>query len=92
MLRFTKEASEEQKKALFEGLTRLPHVIPQIKRYEFGPDLGLGDGNPDAALVADFDSEDDWRSYNSHPAHQVVVNELLAPIASEAIRVQYLVD
>ena len=92
MLRFTKEATEEQKKALYAGLARLPHVIPQIKRYEFGPDLGLGDGNPDAALVADFASEDGWRVYNSHPAHQIVVNELLAPIAGEAIRVQYLVD
>ena len=92
MLRFAKEATEEQKKAMFEGLARLPHVIPQIERYEFGPDLGLGDGNPDAALVADFDSEEDWRAYQAHPAHQVVVNELVAPIASEAIRVQYLVD
>lgn len=92
MLRFTKESTEEQKKALFEGLARLPHVIPQIKRYEFGPDLGLGDGNPDAALVADFDSEEGWRAYSAHPAHQVVVNDLLAPIAREAIRVQYLVD
>ena len=92
MLRLTKEATEEQKKAMFEGLARLPHVIPQIKRYEFGPDLGLGDGNPDMALIADFDSEDGWRAYNSHPAHQVVLNELVAPIASEAIRVQYLVD
>ena len=92
MLRFAKESTEEQKKALLEGLARLPHVIPEIKRYEFGPDLGLGDDNPDMALVADFDSEEDWRSYNTHPAHQVVVNELVAPIASEAIRVQYLVD
>lgn len=92
MLRFTKDSTEEQRKALFEGLARLPHVIPQIKRYEFGPDLGLGDSNPDMALVADFDSEEDWRAYNSHPAHQVVVNELVAPIATEAIRVQYQVD
>jgi hypothetical protein len=92
MLRFTRESTEEQKRAFFEGLATLPLVIPQIKRYEFGPDLGLGDGNPDAALVADFESEKDWRSYNSHPAHQALVNDLLAPIAGEVIRVQYLVD
>ncbi len=92
MLRFTRESTEEQKKALFKGMAKLPDVIPQIRRYEFGADLGLGDANPDMALVADFDSEEDWRSYNTHPAHQVVLNELIAPITQEAIRVQYLVD
>lgn len=92
MIRFTKESTEDQRKSMIRGLARLPRVIPQIKRYEFGTDLGLGDGNPDMALVADFDSEEDWRSYNSHPAHQVVLNELVAPITKEAIRVQYLVE
>ncbi len=92
MLRFTRESTEEQKKALFKGMAKLPDVIPQIRRYEFGADLGLGDANPDMALVADFDSEEDWRSYNTHPAHHVVLNELIAPITQEAIRVQYLVD
>lgn len=92
MLRFTKEATDEQKRAMLDGLAKLPEVIGVIRRYEFGPDLGLTDGNPDVALVADFDSEDDWRTYQSHPAHQVVLNELVAPITREAIRVQYLVD
>lgn len=89
MLRFTREATDEQRQALYDGLAKLPDVIPQIKRYEFGPDLGLGDTNPDMALVADFDSEEDWRTYTEHPTHQVVVNDLVAPITKEAIRVQY---
>lgn len=92
MIRFTSEATDEQKRALLSGLARLPEIIDVIRRYEFGPDLGLGDGNPDMALIADFDSEDDWQAYQRHPAHQVVVNDLLAPIVKEAIRVQYVVD
>lgn len=92
MIRFTKEASKEEKKALFDGLAQLPKVIDVIRRYEFGPDLGLGADNPDMALVADFDSENDWRAYRDHPAHEVVSRELVAPIAKDLIRVQYLVD
>lgn len=92
MIRFTNEATDEEKQALLDGLAQLPKVIDVIRRYEFGTDLGLGDGNPDMALVADFDSEEDWRAYSDHPAHQVVVNELVAPIAAELIRVQYLVE
>lgn len=92
MIRFTKEASEEEKKALFDGLAQLPKVIDVIRRYDFGPDLGLGADNPDMALVADFDSEDDWRAYQDHPAHEVVYRELVVPIARDLIRVQYVVD
>lgn len=92
MLRFTEMATGEQREAMFRALARLPATIPLIKRYEFGPDLGLGEGNPDAALVADFESEADWRAYNTHPAHQAVLNDYVLPITREAIRVQYLID
>lgn len=92
MLRFNREATETQKQAFYDGLARLPRVIDVIRRYEFGPDLRLAGENPDMALVADFDSEEDWRAYQEHPAHQVVVQDLLAPIVAETIRAQYLVD
>lgn len=92
MVRFTKEATDEEKQALLDGLAQLPKVIDVIRRFEFGPDLGLGDGNPDMALVADFDSEKDWRAYLEHPAHRVVVEELVAPITRERVRVQYMIE
>jgi hypothetical protein len=44
------------------------------------------------ALVADFDSEEDWRAYQGHPDHLALVDDLVKPIVMEAIRVQYLVD
>lgn len=92
MLRFTEASTEEQRAAMFSSLARLPAAIPLIKRYEFGPDLGLSENGADAALVADFDSEEDWRAYNAHPAHQAVLEDYVLPITREAIRVQYLVD
>lgn len=92
MLRFTDDASDAQKQALYEGLARMPEVMDFIRRYEFGADLAIGEGNPDFALVADFDSEEDWRAYQSHPDHLVLINDLVKPIVKEAIRVQYEVD
>ena len=44
------------------------------------------------ALIADFGSEDDWRTYQDHPEHRVVGQDLVKPIARELIRVQYLVE
>lgn len=92
MLRFTDDATKQQKQALSDGLARMPEVMSFIRRYEFGADLAINEGNPDLALVADFDSEEDWRAYQSHPDHLVLVDDLVKPIVMEAIRVQYLVD
>lgn len=92
VINFTDEATEEQKGALFDGLAKMPQVMEFIRRYEFGPDLGLREGNSSAALVADFDSEEDWREYSAHPDHLELVNNLFRPIVSSVTRVQYLVD
>ena len=88
MLRFTDDASKEQIGALYEGLASMPEKIDQIRRFDFGPDLGLGSSNFDMALIADFDSEDDWRNYSDHPYHQAFVAKDLVPILAEAVRVQ----
>jgi len=92
MLTFTNEATEEQKQALYEGLAEMPRVMEFIQRYEFGPDLGLREGNPSMALVADFDSEQDWREYSAHPDHLDLIEKLVRPITASSSRVQYEVS
>lgn len=89
MLTFTDDASEAQKEALYDGLGKMPQVMDFIRRYEFGPDLGFGHGNPSMALVADFDSEQDWRDYSEHPDHLELINNLVKPIVAASTRVQY---
>ena len=91
MLRFNERTTDAQKQALLNALAQLPGTIPQIRRYEFGLDLGIA-GSADFALVADFDSEQDWRAYRDHPDHRAVARDFVAPIIAEAIRVQYLVN
>ena len=92
MLTFNEDATDAQRQALYEGLATMPKSMSFIRRYEFGPDLGLGDGNPDLALVADFDSEEDWRAYSGHPDHLDLITNLVQPIVASASRVQYEVD
>lgn len=89
MMKFNEEADANQIRSLLEALERMPAEMDFIRRYEPGLDLGLGEANFDMALVADFDSEDDWRAYNSHPAHRALVQEHLRPILAKAVRVQY---
>lgn len=88
LTRFTNDATDEQQQALLDGLSRLPDRIAGIRHHEFGPDLRLTDGSLDAALVAEFDSEADWREYTAHPAHVELVDELVRPMTDAAFRLQ----
>ncbi|MGI9610637.1 MAG: Dabb family protein [Acidimicrobiia bacterium] len=89
MIKLTRDVTGDQKDALVAGLSKLPDIIDVIRRYEFGFDLGLGDENYDFALVADFDSKKDWELYTAHPDHQLVVHNVVRPIADQLIRTQY---
>ncbi|MCH7956462.1 MAG: Dabb family protein [Proteobacteria bacterium] len=47
MFKWNDGASEEDKRAVEAGLVAPPALIPEIRRYEFGPDAGLAAGNFD---------------------------------------------
>lgn len=91
-MKFKPEATAEQIEATLAGLATMPTKVPGILRYEFGLDLGLGDANPDLALVADFESEDDWRAYTAHPDHVALIENRIAPIKESVVRFQYLIE
>lgn len=90
--RWIEGTGPEQVAAVAAGLATLPEEIPEIRRYQFGSDLGLRDGNADFAVVADFDDEAGWRAYRDHPAHQRVSDERIGPIVADRLAVQLRVD
>ncbi|MFG1698005.1 Dabb family protein [Nonomuraea sp. NPDC049309] len=82
------DATDEQKAAVSEALKTLPGLIPQIKSYTYGEDAGINQGNYDFAIVADFDSVDDYLVYRDHPEHQAVIAERIKPIVASRAAVQ----
>ncbi|MEM8903677.1 MAG: Dabb family protein, partial [Actinomycetota bacterium] len=89
MFRWSGEASDEAKQAVADGLAALPAAIPEIRRYEFGPDAGLREGNWDFVVVGDFDDVAGYQRYAADERHQSVISEHIAPIISERAAVQY---
>ena len=69
-------------------LAALPAQIPEIRSYRYGRDLGLTGGAWDLALVAEFDSVDDWQTYRDHPAHQAFIAEQIAAAVAERTSAQ----
>jgi Stress responsive A/B Barrel Domain len=86
---FREGTTDEQIAAVTEGLAGLPALIPELREYRFGPDLGIGDGNHDYAVVADFDRVQGYLAYRDHPAHQAVLAERIRPILEARAAVQY---
>ena len=78
----------DQVSAIETALARMPEVMPFIRRYEMGRDLGIS-GSHDFAIVADFDNEADYRAYAEHPDHVAVLTDLLGPVVETKARVQY---
>ena len=78
--------------AMADALDRLPSSIPEIVTYRQGPDLGAIDTDWDHALVAEFDSIEDYRVYEAHPDHRAVIDRYITPILADLARVQYEVE
>ena len=89
MVRLAEDMTDDQKEALRAGLGRLPEVIPEIRAYRFGDDVGINDGNFDFVVTADFDAADGFLAYRDHPEHQQLVKGLMAPFVAKRAAVQF---
>ena len=90
MFRWTPEATREQKERVKDELTRLPALIPQVRAYHIGEDLGLaGEINFDFAVAADFDDLGGFVAYRDNPEHRAIIAEFIRPIIAERAAVQY---
>lgn len=92
LFRWTPDTTAEHISAIAEGLATLPGAIEEIQAYRFGADLGLTDGNFEFAIVADFASEADWRTYRDHPVHQQVIADRIKVHIAERAAVQQQFD
>lgn len=87
-LKFQQGVSDEQRKALTEGLSKLPASIPAILAYRFGHDAGLDpERNHDFVIMGDFESAEDYATYANHPAHVDLIQKHVKPILAPGGRV-----
>src|SRR5688572_27269185 len=88
VFRWSEGTTADQIEAVATGLDEMVPQVPTIRAYSHGPDLVLGDGRWDYAVVADFDDPAGYQAYVDHPAHQVVATQRIAPIRADRAHVQ----
>ncbi|WP_326645589.1 Dabb family protein [Streptosporangium sp. NBC_01755] len=86
---WAQEATDEQRARVATELGKLPGAITEIRSYTLGADAGVNAGNHHFAVVADFDSVDDYLVYRDHPLHQAVITEHIKPIVASRAAIQF---
>jgi hypothetical protein len=89
MMRWTPEATQEQKQRVTAELSRLPALLPVLRAYHMGADLGVNEGNYEWAAVADFDDLEGYLTYRDNPEHRAIIAEFIRPIIAERAALQY---
>jgi hypothetical protein len=89
LFKWTEEATSEQKQAVFDKLSALPPVLPTVRSYVIGADLGLNPGNWEFAATADFDDEAGYFAYRDAPEHRAVIEQYILPITAQRVAVQF---
>jgi hypothetical protein len=87
--RWNEGTTPEQVDAVAGELRKLPGLIPEIRSFRCGPDVGVNAGNWDFAVVAEFDSIEHQTVYRDHPEHQRVISDWISPIRADRAAVQY---
>ncbi len=88
--RWKPETTTAQIELIGAALATMPDLVHTIGRYRFGNDLGAnGTTNMDFAIVATFDSVEDWKAYDEHPEHERVRAEVIRPWVAERASVQF---
>ena len=70
-------------------MATLPGKIPEIRSYQFGPDLRVNKRNAHYVLVADFESRAAFETYVDHPAHVDLMKNLTGPILASFSSAQF---
>jgi len=89
VLTFVDDATPEQVEAVATALRRLPSLIPELRDYRVGADLGVDKGNGSFVVIGDFDDVAGYATYRDHPEHQAVAREHILPILAGRSAAQY---
>lgn len=81
-------ATPERVAELETELAQFRDKFPVLLGYSFGTDLGLVEGNADFTIIADLETESDWRAYLADPEHTRVVTTHLAPLVQSRLALQ----
>lgn len=89
LLAWKQEVTPGQKAEAAAQIASLPMLVPTIRAFASGADIGVIEGNYDFAVTADFDDAAGYLAYRDHPRHREIVAMYIAPIRAQGAAVQH---
>ena len=89
LLTFNDDATDAQVDGVAQALSGLPARLPKLRSYTFGRDAGINAGQASFAVVADFDTVDDYLAYRDDPEHRRILADVITPILAARSAAQY---
>ncbi len=89
VFRFKDTATEAVIDEIDRTLATLPGIIDEIVSFSSGRNAHVTDVAWDYAVVSDFATADDYRTYASNPQHVDMVKNVVGPHVAEAARTQF---
>jgi len=89
MYRWTAQVGPEHVERVRAAYDDLAVKATGLRNHTHGTDVGTSADAFDFHVVADFDSVADWRRYRDHPAHVLLVQELIVGHVTEQATGQF---
>ena len=89
LFRWKDDATEAQKKRAADEVARLPSLVPSVRAFACGEDVGINQGNYHFAVAADFEDPGGYVAYRDNPDHRAMVEEHIVPIAADRAAIQF---
>jgi hypothetical protein len=91
MIKFKPEFDQSSREDWAERARKMPQEIAEIRSFTLGFDVFGVERSWDAAIVADFDTIEDVRTYAVHPAH-LPVSAISVPNSEHMVSVDFVLD
>lgn len=83
MFRWADHVDPDHVRQVRDAFDELAEQIDGLRHHAHGTDVGVSEGTYDYLVVADFESIEHWRAYRDHPAHVLLVEELIVGHVTE---------
>ncbi len=74
---------------IVDALRTLPGIVPSIRDYQAGVDLGSTPGNATVAATATFDDYAGYLLYRDHPEHRKIIERFIDPVREGRSAIQF---
>lgn len=89
MYRWAEHVDTDHVRRVSDAYDRLAEQVVGLRHHAHGSDVGVSEGTFDFHVVADFETVAEWRRYRDHPAHVLLVEELITGYVAERASGQF---